>query len=178
MPNALQVCGWSHLFGNLMKSAAYATSNWPILLRGMRILCNFFRNDSWRQNIKDKLRGKVPSIDALLLSFTSTLAKWRFETLHDVQQSLLRLRVLCQEHLKDACSLFKDFQEPQTLKDFATACKWDHLWQWMASFFRFVLRPLEKGRRWGLLCACCEEERQAGGYFSRTHHSSLPPSCP
>ena len=60
-------------------------------------------------------------------------------------------------------SIFPSFQDGQLLKDVQEAAKWKELWSCISVFLVKVREPLEKGRRWGLVCnhpECDELRRQ------------------
>ena len=99
----------------------------------------------------------------LLKSFVGRLAKWRYETIWMVLDSLLKLRELCQQFLTSMEPIMgSNFKDKQLLVDMETACKWDDLWCFMQAFFTLVIDPLEKSRRWGLVCKCHQEDRHSG----------------
>ena len=43
LPMALRLSGWSHLWGNIMKSVAKGHPHWPEILEASRELCRFWR---------------------------------------------------------------------------------------------------------------------------------------
>ena len=59
-------------------------------------------------------------------------------------------------------TIFKNFKDRATLDDTKTVCLWSDFWVFIRVFFEFVLEPLEHGRRWGLVCACCKHLRDLG----------------
>jgi hypothetical protein len=174
VPNALRVPGWSHIFGNLMKSAGKGFQRWPEKLTAMRTLSKFFRNDTWVKEVIRKLKDVYPDVVTLLKGgFKASFIKWRYETLFKVVEALLKLRFLCQNHLIHAAALFGDNnQDKELMDDFQNACRWVDLWVWMKVFFARELEPLEGTRRWGLVCACCKPLRDLGRKSLRCPQSS------
>jgi hypothetical protein len=169
VPWCLRIAGWSHTFGNLMMYAGKQVSIWPRILYLVRRLCFFFRNRTWRAQIVDQLGGRVDNIQKLLKTFRAGFKKWRYETLFGAFQELLALRSLCEDHLIHLDDIFKDFQDRDLLQDVRAACAWKDMWVFIAVFFEWVLFPLEKGRRWGMVCACCRDQR---------HNTAKQSKCP
>jgi hypothetical protein len=159
-PIAIRVSGWGHVFGKLMFYSTKHIATWPALLQAIRNLCAFFRNESWRREVIRLLKDEVPNISVLLKSFRGKIAKWRYETLHVVFTSLLKLRSICETHLVRITTLVGDeFADKPFLVNVQAACQWKELWSFMFVFLAKVLNPLEHARRWGLLCPCCKELR-------------------
>ena len=157
-PRAVRISGWGHMFGNLMKTIANSTPEWPEILTGVRRLCEFFRNDTWRRHIARCLRRDAAvDVDKALGSFVANLAKWRYETLHVVFGALLAVRPVADG--RDLAILFRrdDFQEPKLLDDVQRYCSAAWFWKFLAAFKKFALDPCEHGRRFGLSCRCCRE---------------------
>ena len=50
--------------------------------------------------------------------------------------------------------MFKNTQDSAHLELVLEACASEEFWCWMHCAFRFGIRPLEKARRWGLMCLC------------------------
>ena len=159
MPNAVRIADWGHMCGNMMKySSDKCIPNWPVLLRGLRGLVRFLRDRAWRMHLKNAVEKRgLPNEAKKLSSFTPNFVKWRYETLHDVFEKLLELQLVCTTILVCLEEIFPGMEDRELVKDVVTACKWQELWVFMAVFFRLVLRPLEKLRRWGLTCRCCME---------------------
>ena len=156
LPSALKIAGWSHMMSNLVKHACFSVSNWPALLKGMRTVCNFLKKEDWRKHIVKALRSQVPGIGKLLAHWSANFAKWRYETIHDCLEAMVKVRDLCQGYLIDSVKIFgTNFQEVPFLRDFVAACRWHHLWEFASAFFCYVCTPLERARRWGLACSCC-----------------------
>jgi hypothetical protein len=172
--NAIRISGWSHMFGNLMKHALHCMSNWPQYLQSCRVLCRFFRVESYRKEIIAQLKGVYPDVVTLLKRFTARLAKWRYETMHTVLAALVPLRRLCQDYLCNVVAMLgPHFKETEHLAEVQTACKWGELCIFFYTFFNRVMEPLELARRWGLVCACCQANRHL---FGGPKHSKCPRS--
>ena len=88
----------------------------------VRHLCSFWRNESWRHHIRDKLKDTAPGVQELLRSFSAKVAKWRYETLHQCFESLLQLKDLTQQFLQHIEGMFNSFQDPALLKSVAEFC--------------------------------------------------------
>ena len=54
-PRSVRISGWGHMFGNLMKAAAQSVDQWPRMLSYTRILCTFWRNQTWRSAVAKHL---------------------------------------------------------------------------------------------------------------------------
>ena len=109
---------------------------WPAVEEALRNLCSVFRNESWRREVIRLLKPTVPEVATLLKTFRGNLAKWRYEALHVVHISLLKLRAICEEHLIDIVSLFGDgFKDKEYLAKVRAACRWKDLWSSMAVFW-------------------------------------------
>ena len=162
LPNCIRVAGWSHNFGNAMKAACKYVDEWPLVLRGLRALTKFLRNKQWRTHLKqymEKLGTDVATREASKLgkAFRPNFIKWRYETVHDVIHDLMELRIVCVDFLKDVKDIFPSFQDGELADELETACAWEEMWSFLRVFLTFVLGPLEKARRWGMICACCQE---------------------
>jgi hypothetical protein len=77
-PKALRRAGWSHMFGNLMNTAALSVPQWPRIIDACRTLCRFFRNLDWRKEVNRKVGSRFPSVALLLKGFSCSFAKWRY----------------------------------------------------------------------------------------------------
>ena len=99
---ALRVAGWSHTLGGIMKSVASKFKDWPEHLSSLRIICKTFRNESYREHVKSKLKRNLSDEEKKTLkSFTAGFAKWRYETGSAAADPCLR------EHLwEDSCFSF------------------------------------------------------------------------
>ena len=158
--NALRLAGWSHMFGNLMKYACYSNEQWPKIYDHVRHLCSFFRVQDWRLVVVKRLNTTFPESADLLKHFSAKTAKWRYETAHTTFDALLKLSHMCTHFLLDVDAWFPNFQDKDLLLKVREACQWRDLWCFMRVFFDTVLNPLERGRRWGLVCDCCRELRR------------------
>ena len=79
-----------------------------------------------------------------------------FHCLH----SLDKLRTLCEEHMNRA--LFNKVADEAELDAVMIACVEKQFWRWVSCALKYVFKPLEDLRRWGLLCTCHEAARRAG----------------
>eukprot|EP00928_Gymnodinium_smaydae_P029406 TRINITY_DN22159_c0_g2_i2.p1 TRINITY_DN22159_c0_g2~~TRINITY_DN22159_c0_g2_i2.p1 ORF type:complete len:633 (-),score=31.49 TRINITY_DN22159_c0_g2_i2:786-2684(-) len=162
MPAAVRIAGWGHIFGNLMKSAAHRISNWPDILFNVRQLCSFWRNESWRRVVRDKVLACYEvDISKDLKTFQARLAKWRYERLHVCFTSLLSLRHICETYGHRFPSWFSNSSEASLISNVVRACASSELWIFIDVFTKRVLDVLEHGRRWGFICACCNHLRAA-----------------
>ena len=168
---AMRIAGWSHTMGNIMKATAESFPQWPQFLGIMRALCKFFRNRSYRQSIRRRLRRELSQEDYdALAEFTVGFAKWRYEVL----RQLKGLRVVCQVHL--LAELFAKAQDQEEISAVILSCRDSVFWRWAASCLDKVFSSEEKFRRWGMVCDCPEHvrERLSGKKFikcPRTHTS-------
>jgi hypothetical protein len=80
LPMALRISGWSHLYGNLMKSIAKCHPLWPGILQACRDLVSFYRMASWRDHLKLVLAGGRCDLRPLGHGVAG-FAKWRYETI-------------------------------------------------------------------------------------------------
>ena len=160
---ALRVAGWSHAQGNIMKAVAFAAPDWPEIVEQLRALCKFFRNRSHRLHLARRLDGVVGDIQKRLRFFTASFAKWRYETVDDVLKQLLALRDICEDHF-DGPLFFGTAQDQEEISAVHRACKNKRLWRWMAGASKYLFSPIEKVRRWGMVCDCPEHValRKAG----------------
>jgi hypothetical protein len=107
-PMCLRISGWSHAWGNLMKSIAKSCQQWPRILDASRSLCRFFRPEGWRTHIKLCLAGS--SIDLTPLDrFTAGFAKWRYETIAVVFEALAGYSDIAQNGVRS--EFFQNFQD-------------------------------------------------------------------
>ena len=146
--------GWSHLFANLMKYAMTKCRKWQMLLSALRELVQFLRNESYRKHAAQHLKTLVPSAAKILASFNASFAKWRYETLAQVMETLLAYSDICRmlPRIQDS---FKRLHDPQSFKLVLEACGWPELWAFLNVWSECILKPLEEARRWGLVCSCC-----------------------
>ena len=121
-------------------------------------MANFFRFEPYRKQLV-KFYGDVHDARTLLKSFTAKLAKWRFETIWDVMWQLLRLREFCETWMR--ADLFGKVKDPIGLTQCVNACRDTKLWVWIRAVFQYFVDPMERIRRWGLVCSCHSEERAA-----------------
>ena len=94
-----------------------------------------------------------------MASFTAHFQKQRYEMVAIALEQLLPLRELCETELVHVDDIFKDFQDRELLVDVRAASAWAELWTLLESFNRLLTRPIEKSRRWGMVCPCCSEQR-------------------
>ena len=149
-------------FMDIMRSACHNVPDWPSKLSKLKQLCGFFRCQGWRKVIIERGAGHYDNLPVLLKKFTAKFLKWRYETLFECFTQLAALRDLCQRvlyvHLR---SFFPSFKDAGLLDAIISHCGNSELWVFISTFAMHVFTPLEKTRRWGLLCACHEEERRA-----------------
>lgn len=160
--NALRIAGWNHSLASVVKKAMKECDRYPEYLDMMRLLCSFFHNDTYREYLGRAVSGRVPEAKKLLKSFSASFAKWRYETLFVVMGALLALRVICEGHLREA--LFQNVQDRAQLQGVVRACRDPGLWTWMAAVHEHLLTPLERLRRWGMVCyhEGCHDLRRDG----------------
>ena len=102
----------------------------------------------------------MDGLPQLLRTFTAKFAKWRYETLYMCFSQLLPLRPLCETLLATYATVwFSSFQDGVLLRSVAAACADKELWVFVAVFFERAFRPLERARRWGMVCPCCSAQR-------------------
>jgi len=159
---ALRVGGWNHSLGNIMKRVFKTWRWWPETMDSLRCLVRFFKNHTWTSWIVTSCKARVPGLEGLLLHFTASTAKWRFETYAVVLQQLGRLRQLCEREIKE--ELFAEVQDKELLRDVVNACRDARLWIFIVCVSAWVMQPLEHIRRWGMICghARCNELRKEG----------------
>ena len=153
-PNAIRITGWSHIWGNLAKGAAWSWPEWNKKLELVTVLCRFWRNATWRRHVQRALHGRDDINLHLLDRFNATLAKWRYESLFLVFRALSLLRWICQHEFRQ--EWFANTQEKETLAGTWVACQDKQLWTYIDVSFREVYKPLERQRRWGMVCTCPE----------------------
>ena len=158
MPNALRIGGWSHSIGNVMKGSGNYFPSYALWLGHLRSLCRFFRVGSYRSHLVRMVGNQIPGLADTLKGFTAGFAKWRYETLDDCMMQLLKLRVLCEEHMVRC--IFNQVKDIYELDSCLKTCSDRKFWKWMAACYEFLIHPLERLRRWGLLCPCHEQERR------------------
>ena len=158
MRYALRIGGWSHSLGNVMKLSGAYFPEFAVWLGWLRSLCRFFRIGSYRSHLIRMLSDHIDGLATLLRSFSAGFAKWRYETLHHCLESLLKLRVLCEQHL-ERC-LFNEVKDDNELQTVIKACKQPQFWRWISVSYKLLYNRLEGLRRWGLLCPCCVEKRR------------------
>ena len=169
---ALRIAGWSHTMGGVMKGIAEKIPQWPPSLTHMRALCKFYKNSSYRRHIRRKM-DLEPEADRSLIHFTAGFAKWRYETVFEVQRQLLRVRVVSQLLQPQ---LFARPQDQELFIQVMAACRDAPFWRFTSVSFTKIFSELEYLRRWGMVCECPahrEQRRLSGGKkfikCSRTH---------
>lgn len=151
-----------------MKFAGHTVEGWPAMLTRLKRLCGFFRNRSWRRVIVRMGSGLYEGLAKLMKVFNARLAKWRYETCFNVFAQLLKLRDFATTVLKDNIQAwFPNFKDKDLLKEvYDCLCDVD-LWVFFRVFHDIIFWPLEKARRWGLVCACCSDQRHDTGKRSK-----------
>ena len=134
----------------------------------IRALCKFLRNETHRNQIILKLKSIYPCVVKLLVSFNVSLAKWRYEILHDSERDLLKVCDLLTKHVIKLPNMFASSQEHEVVVVFFKACNCTELWSFMHASFWFAIFRMEKARRCGLVCECLKDVYDRG----------LKPHCP
>jgi len=139
LPGAFRLSGWSHCYGNIMKSIANKVVPWPTILDKMRALVNFFKVHDWRLHAKRMchLEGITDFNLDVLDTFGASFAHWRYETVPLVQTQLLTIRILCQRHMKQ--EWFMNVQDRPCHEKALDACKDDFFWTFTAVSKRDIL---------------------------------------
>ena len=138
-PRAIRVAGWSHMYGNLMKSLAKLHPRWPQILAQWRILCEFWRNKTWRAMIQSQLRDE-PDVDASILdSFKAGFAKWRYETISDCGEELSKVRFICENKVKK--EWFANSQDSVLINKVFEAFVDASMWRFTSVSHRYVFGP-------------------------------------
>ena len=161
-PNALRIAGWNHTISSIMKTVMKSCEQYPEHLASMRTMCAFFNCVAYRDHLAKVLAPKVPNAAKLLKSVSASFAKWRYETLILVGNSLLPLRELCEKYLRE--ELFQNVQDREQLQCVVNICRNREFWKWLSAVHTHVLLPLEELRRWGMCCPHkkCLEKRLDG----------------
>ena len=164
LPNAVRVGGWSHGWGNVMKTGSAKCSQWPQRLSQMQVLTSFLRNETWRTYIAKSCK-QIGAAGVEMDALTHTVhgfAKWRYETIGNVMRDLLKLRSACR-HVR--AEWFQNPQDKEQLKECLAACADEELWDFMEVAHREVFAKCEGCRHWGMVCDCPEhqEKRREGG---------------
>ena len=146
----------------MVKHTAEACPVWDFILKRLRALVEFFHVATWRTFIRKALAlNPPPDFDrSVLMHFTATFAKWRYETLADVTEQLRPLRVLCERYMQEAW--FANSQEKAKIRDAFDAFTDKRLWRLIEATGSKVFSQAEKDRRWGMVCVCHERERREG----------------
>jgi hypothetical protein len=84
----------------------------------------------------------------------------------------LPLRKICETFLIHVDEMFLGFQDKEQLVDVRAACAWPEFWLFLEQYFEHLILPLEKARRWGLVCACCAELRRRSKARTRCPRAS------
>ena len=156
LPHAVNVSGWSHLWANVLQKGMHQCSRFPSVLEHIRALLRFFRNSTYKMFLK-RHRDIPIDMKSLLNARCPTVAKWRFETLHDALTYLFHRRVLCQVYL--STDMFSSVQDVSLYKKCLDACRWDDFWSLISANLVYMCKPIEENRRWGLVCNCCANVR-------------------
>ena len=159
--NALRISGWSHPVGNIMREIAMLHPDWPEVLSKLRDLTRFFRVQAWRQHLQRALKHHHEvNAGRKLRFFSAGFAKWRYETLARVLEQLAPLRPICEHYIEGG--MFPSFKDGELLQSVLRSCQDQELWRFIVFAHAWVFAPLEKLRRWGLVCECHAAERKAG----------------
>jgi hypothetical protein len=158
---AVRIPGWSHMWSNLMHEACKSVGpKWPLILNICRVMCSFYRNQTWRKEVVDSIIGRRPTAAKELKSFVGSFKKWRYATIAVAFSELDRTREISETYLQDANAIFGDgFQDSKRLHDVETACRQQWFWKCITAFGRRVLSKCELARRLG---ACMPVPRLPG----------------
>ena len=151
-PLALKLYGWSHLWGNVMKTIGKSNEHWPSILEAARDLCSFYRLGGWRDHLALMLRPQHTFDLSPLKSFSAGFAKWRYETITVVFESLVRLRQISEKGVRS--EFFENFQDRALLTRVLKWCADAPLWVFLAVSASHIFTPCERIRRWGMVCNC------------------------
>ena len=162
--HALRVGGWSHAWGNIAKAVANKVDRWPASLEEMRNLVAFWRVDTWRSHVTTMLKREHAENELVVESskFRATFAKWRYETIALAMCELLRLRRICQRHIR--VEWFSNPQDGEQLQGVLHACTDEWLWRFMEASYRECFSEIESSRHWGMVCTheACQQKRRDG----------------
>ena len=158
-----------------MKNTAELIPQWPHVLAHKRALCKFYKNISYRRHIRRTLKTRLsPEADRSLIHFTASFAKWRYETIYEVQRQLIDVREVSKELRPE---LFSKPQDAEEWSRVIAACRDEPFWRFTSVSFHKIFQQLEFLRRWGMVCDCPahrEQRHLAGGKkfikCSRTHY--------
>ena len=109
-----------------MRMAAESVQHWPIILSAVRVMVNFLRVTAWRRVCQGELlKLRKRDMSEQLERFSANLAKWRYETYHDVFRDLGKLSSFCQEYLSNRIrAWFSQFEDKTLLSSVEYACNW------------------------------------------------------
>jgi hypothetical protein len=155
-PLSLRIYGWSHCFGNLMKYIAKSHPKWPEILDSSRGLCSFFKVQQWRDHLVDMNFGKGIDL-APLQHWTASFAKWRYETISEVFRQINLYADICGRGVRP--EMFNNFQDRALLASVLKTCKDDCLFLFYSCSYEYMFAPLERARRWGMVCQCPDHVR-------------------
>jgi len=172
-PNGLRIIGWSHTWGNIMKTVAHSTPRWPELEQRMRDQVKFWKNTSWRNHVQKCVKRTAPEVDTTALDhFSVDMAKWRYQTIAEVTKCLDRVRAVAEHHVVE--EWFSNTQERQIIHDFIQGCRDPFFWKFVSCGERHVWSTAERERHWGMICSCKRHlEMRAEGvkHISCVHNS-------
>jgi len=170
-PNALPIPDVNHLINYLSGMFIKDVTFGPEWIRLARVLCTWLRDKSHRQRMIFILitRGDPERLAKHLLSFSKSLAKWRWETLHSASKKLSLL-----EHAFKVCfrtELFQHSKEKETLHTVAEVHGHNTFWVWNKNICAVsALMEVFRGRCIG--CHCHSDQCLE---YSRLHKIFLCP---
>ncbi|CAK0900189.1 unnamed protein product [Prorocentrum cordatum] len=140
---------WHHLVAWCLKASLEALGEWPDILSTLRAHCRFFRNASYRESLVVWLKSHGHGdYSKTLKCFSASFAKWRFETVLEVINSLNKVRHIC--------SLFQPrmlgvLQDAQDFNEIVKHKGNTHFWRWVRGF-HMMAHPIERFRTWATAC--------------------------
>lgn len=161
MPAALQMPGWLHMFDNILKEVANYCAFFPAFMKSLKVVCAFWRSESYRLMIVTNLRAKGLPVEAKAFAQLKfpTFANWRFSKLEDCAVSVRSACVIVSEHLElhafDGCRDKEDWRTTFfTMRD--------GRWRLQLDFIATLSKTIGSIRVWGSGCSCHETQLLEG----------------
>ena len=170
LPLAMYIPGWNHIWSNLIRECSSQTTAWPRRLGQLRSMTKFLRVYDYRFVWSEALRriGLHHMAEELLKPYLGCFVHWRWETLPLVVLELQRVRDIC--ILYFAAEIFGKLEDQTLLQEVAAISHDIEFWSWLAAMAP-PMKLLEKARRWGTWCACCDlDEKGPCPFRSRRLH--------
>lgn len=96
-PLMVLVPDFNHLTSNITRRLFTSIARLPELIAHIRALCKFFRNAEYRSTLRQAMVNKGRAdVAASLGSWSSSVARWRYETIFEVLRDLVKVRCFCQ----------------------------------------------------------------------------------